>query len=96
MTSKDKTEWRTVAARVAGILVLLAGVLLAAGLCTASPRDNPVPSIFEPHSHECGINLSSVEFRARHHWRHLSGRLHFIEFMSTVKFRARKRAAASA
>jgi cytochrome c oxidase subunit 2 len=34
-----------------GILVLLARILLAAGLCTASPRaDNSVPSIFDPHS----------------------------------------------
>jgi cytochrome c oxidase subunit 2 len=34
-----------------GILVLLAGILFAAGLCTASPRgDNPVPSIFQPYS----------------------------------------------
>jgi len=34
-----------------GILVLLVGILFAAGLCTASPPpDNPVPSIFDPHS----------------------------------------------
>ncbi len=45
-----QADWRAIVSRVAGVLVLLAGVLLAAGLCTASPRDNPVPSIFEPHS----------------------------------------------
>ncbi len=43
--------WRVVIARVAGGLVILAGILLAAGLCKAGPQlDNPVPSIFEPHS----------------------------------------------
>ena len=45
-----KTDWRAIVGRAAGILVLLAGVFLAAGLCKASPRDNPVPSIFAPHS----------------------------------------------
>src|SRR5712692_9566357 len=40
-----------VVCRAMGILVLLAGILLAAGLCAAStPHDNPVPSIFEPRS----------------------------------------------
>jgi cytochrome c oxidase subunit 2 len=39
------------ASRVTGILILLTGILLAAGLCMASPPgDNPVPSIFNPHS----------------------------------------------
>jgi cytochrome c oxidase subunit 2 len=34
-----------------GILVLVAGALLAAGLCVAStPADHPVPNIFEAHS----------------------------------------------
>jgi cytochrome c oxidase subunit 2 len=45
-----KADWRAIVSRVAGFLVLLAGVLLAAGLCTASPHDNPVPSIFKPES----------------------------------------------
>jgi cytochrome c oxidase subunit 2 len=37
--------------RAAGVLVIVAGILFAAGLCAASPHpDNPVPSIFEPHS----------------------------------------------
>src|SRR6266403_3643631 len=45
-----KAGWQVIVSRAAGILVLLAGVLLAAGLCVAStPHDNPVPSIFEPH-----------------------------------------------
>lgn len=37
--------------RVAGVLLLLAATLLAAGLCVAGPpSDNPIPSIFEPRS----------------------------------------------
>jgi cytochrome c oxidase subunit 2 len=51
MTNKHKTEWRAVAARVTGILVILTGVLLAAGLCSANaPNDNRVPSIFKPQA----------------------------------------------
>jgi cytochrome c oxidase subunit II len=51
MTNKHKTEWRAVAARAAGVLVILVGVLLAARMCVASPPgDHPIPSIFDPHS----------------------------------------------
>jgi cytochrome c oxidase subunit 2 len=40
-----------VARLAAGILLLVLGLLLAAGLCTArTPSDNPVPNIFDPHS----------------------------------------------
>lgn len=46
-----RADWRRTVGRAAGVLVLVAGVLLAAGLCAArTPHDNPVPSIFEPHS----------------------------------------------
>jgi cytochrome c oxidase subunit 2 len=46
-----KADWRAIVSRAAGVLVLLVGILLAAGLCTASaPQDNPIPTIFEPHS----------------------------------------------
>ena len=45
-----KADWRAIVSRVAGVLVLLAGVLLAAGLCMATPHDNPIPSIFDPRS----------------------------------------------
>jgi cytochrome c oxidase subunit 2 len=45
-----KTDWGVVVGRTTGILALLAGILFAAGLCTASPHDNPVPSIFDPHA----------------------------------------------
>lgn len=46
----QKADWNAIICRTAGVLVLLVGVLLAAGLCTASPSDNPVPSIFDPRS----------------------------------------------
>jgi cytochrome c oxidase subunit II len=46
-----KGDWGVVVDRAMGILVLLVGILFAAGLCTASPPpDNPVPSIFDPHA----------------------------------------------
>jgi len=46
-----KADQGVVVGRAMGILVLLVGILFAAGLCTASPPpDNPVPSIFDPHS----------------------------------------------
>jgi cytochrome c oxidase subunit 2 len=45
-----KTDWGVVVGRATGILALLAGILFAAGLCTARPHDNPVPSIFDPHA----------------------------------------------
>lgn len=51
MTRERKLYWGSVVSRGAGVLILLAGVLLAASLCKASPGpDNPIPSIFEPHS----------------------------------------------
>src|SRR4029077_4386000 len=46
----QKADWPTIISRVAGVALLLAGMLLAAGLCTAGPHDNSVPSIFDPHS----------------------------------------------
>src|SRR6201988_3782131 len=45
-----KADWPAIISRVAGIALLLAGVLLAAGLCTATPQDNSVPSIFDSRS----------------------------------------------
>src|SRR6266851_1536244 len=46
----QKADWPAIISRVAGVALLLAGVLLAAGLCTATPQDNSVPSIFDSHS----------------------------------------------
>ena len=57
-----KADWRAVISRATGIALLLAGVLLAARLCTATPQGNSVigiaaapqansiPSIFDPRS----------------------------------------------
>ena len=51
MVEKHKTEWRVIVGRATGILVLLGGMLLAAGLCDATALpDNSVPSIFDPRS----------------------------------------------
>lgn len=45
------SDWAAIMARIAGITVLLAGVLLAASLCVAStPANHGVPSIFDPRS----------------------------------------------
>ena len=42
---------RRLARQAAGILLLVLGLLLAAGLCMAgAPSDNPVPNIFDPQS----------------------------------------------
>jgi len=47
----SEADWQAIASRAAGVLVLIVGVLLAAGLCGAStPPDHRVPSIFDPHS----------------------------------------------
>jgi cytochrome c oxidase subunit 2 len=51
MAKKNNIDWKLLVGRVAGILTIVAGVLLAARLCVASPTsENPVPSIFKPHS----------------------------------------------
>jgi cytochrome c oxidase subunit 2 len=51
MAEECAGKWGTVMGRVTGVLVILAGILLAASLSTATPFDgNPVPSIFQPHS----------------------------------------------
>jgi cytochrome c oxidase subunit 2 len=43
-------DWPAIISRVAGVVVLIVAVLLAAGLCAASPQSNSVPSIFDSHS----------------------------------------------
>jgi cytochrome c oxidase subunit 2 len=46
-----KSRFRTFLGPALGVLTLLAGILLAAALCTArEPQANPVPSIFDPRS----------------------------------------------
>src|ERR1700687_1802470 len=44
------SDWAAIISRVTGVALLLAGGLLSAGLCMATPHDNSIPSIFEPHS----------------------------------------------
>jgi len=46
----QKADWPAIISRVAGVLILLVGVLLAAELGMATPLVNPVPSIFDPRS----------------------------------------------
>jgi cytochrome c oxidase subunit 2 len=51
MAKECAGKWGTVMGRVTGVLVIVAGILLAASLCTATPYDDHlVPSIFQPHS----------------------------------------------
>src|ERR1700680_3173814 len=46
----QKANWAAIISRVTGVALLIAGVLLAAGLCAATPQDNSVTSIFDSHS----------------------------------------------
>ena len=46
IATMHKADWPEILSRVAGVALLLAGVLLAAGLCMASPHGNPVLTIF--------------------------------------------------
>jgi cytochrome c oxidase subunit 2 len=46
----QKADWPAIIGRAAGVALLLAGVLLAAGLCAATPQDSSVTSIFDSHS----------------------------------------------
>lgn len=50
IVTMHKADWPAIISRVAGVALLLAGVLLAAGLCTANPQNNSVPTILDPHS----------------------------------------------
>jgi cytochrome c oxidase subunit 2 len=50
IATMHKADWPAIISRVAGVVVLIVAVLLAAGLCTASPQNNSVPSIFDAHS----------------------------------------------
>ena len=46
-----KAEWRAKVSRAVGVLVLLAGVLLATHLCVASTQpDKPVLCTFDSHT----------------------------------------------
>ena len=45
-----KADWPAILSRVTAVALFLAGLLLAAGLCTATPHTNSVPSIFDSRS----------------------------------------------
>src|SRR5260370_9393057 len=46
----QKADWPAIISRATGVAFLLAGVLVAEGLCVATPQDNSVTSIFDSHS----------------------------------------------
>jgi len=51
LETRPSRKWGTILRRAAGVVVLVCGVLLAAGLCLAAqPKNNPLPSIFKPES----------------------------------------------
>ena len=82
-------KWEGVARRVAGILLLVLGLLLAAELCIAStPGDNPVPNIFEPHSTPADSIFHLSRFVLT-----ITGLIFLVVFIllvyAVVKFRAR-------
>jgi len=45
----QKADWPAILSRATGVALLLVDVLLAAGLCVATPHDNSVPNIFDSH-----------------------------------------------
>src|SRR6267378_4139986 len=89
MVEKHKTEWRVIVSRAMAILVLLGGILLAAGLCNATPAsDNTVPSIFDPRS----TTAESIDHLSRFVLA-ITGLIFLVVFSlltyATVKFRSR-------
>ncbi len=89
MTQKNKLEWGIVISRAAGVLIILAGILLAAGLCAASSGpNNPIPSIFEPHSTPADVLLRLSNFVLG-----ITGLIFVVVFSllsyAVVKFRSR-------
>jgi len=46
----QKADWPAMISRATGVALLVAGVLLAAGLCAATPQDSSIPSIFDSRS----------------------------------------------
>jgi len=46
----QKADWPAMISRATGVALLLAAVLLAAGLCAATPQDSSIPSIFDSRS----------------------------------------------
>jgi len=50
MARKYTRKWGSVIGRAAGVLVIVAGVLLAASLCAGASQTDSLPNIFDPHS----------------------------------------------
>src|SRR5437899_6610374 len=46
----QKANWPAIISRATSVAILLGGVLLAAGLCAATPQASSVTSIFDSHS----------------------------------------------
>jgi len=85
----QKADWPAIISRVTGVALLLAGMLLAAGLCTATPQANSVPSIFDSHSTPRIRSVISLTSSRRH-------RTYFLVVFSllsyvVVKFAAERR-----
>jgi cytochrome c oxidase subunit 2 len=86
-----KADWRATVSRAVGILVLLAGVLLAASLCVAAstPADHSVPSISDVHSTPAESIRHLSHFVLR-----VTGLIFLVVFSllsyAVVKFRSRK------
>jgi cytochrome c oxidase subunit 2 len=88
MAEKHKAEWRVIVCRVTGVLVLLGGILLAAGLCNATPpSDSSTPSIFDPRS----TPAESI-YHLSHFVLAITGLIFLVVFSllayATVKFRS--------
>jgi len=56
----QKADWPAIISRATGVALLLAGVLLAAGLCAATPQDNSVTQHFRFALHASGFDPSSL------------------------------------
>jgi len=84
-----KRDWGVIVSRAAGVIIFLAGVLLAARLCAANPAGgHAVPSIFDPYSTPAdSINHLS------HFVLSITGLIFLVVFTlltyAVVKFRAR-------
>jgi hypothetical protein len=56
----QKADWAAIISRATGVALLLAGVLLAAGLCAATPRDHSVTCIFDSHFTPAQLLFASI------------------------------------
>ena len=78
----NKQGWGAVVSRATGILVLLAGILLAAGLCTASPQCTTDSEHLQGPVNTGGIHISSVAICPRDYGDHVSRGIRFTRLLS--------------